>query len=117
MDGVDCSDGFHFDYHSALDHKVDSISHFKFMAFINYRQRNFRRDLETSSPWFVRQAELIGAFEEAWAQEGVDFHSGIHDGAGDVVYARGTGAGGSSHEYYIADFPVFLCDPCGERCS
>jgi len=69
VNGVDCFDRFHFYDHSAFDHQIDAVSNFEFLAFIDYRQSNFCRDLEISVSKFVCQAGLISAFQEARTEQ------------------------------------------------
>jgi len=79
-------DGFHF-YHDSMRHdQIDAISDLKFVAFID-GNGYFSRDFETAVSQFVRQAGLVGTFQRARAEKRMNLHRGIHNGAGDFVYA------------------------------
>lgn len=105
MNGVNRVNGFHFDYDSAFNDQIDSISNFDFLAFIDNWQRNFDRDFEPAASQFVCEAGLVGAFQQARTEHRVDLHRGIHNGACDFVDAIGMRPSRSSHVSCITDFP------------
>lgn len=67
MNRVECLDGFHFHHDSVFNDEVDAISDFELLTFIDHGLSYFSCDFETSAPQFLRQAGLVGAFQQTWA--------------------------------------------------
>ena len=87
VDRVDSVDGFHFNYHTALYEKVNSISNFQFLTFIDDRQRKFGQDFKASASEFLSQARLIRTLEETRAEDGMYLDGGRNDCAGNLISA------------------------------
>ncbi len=102
---VERLDRFHFDNDAVFNHQIDAISDFEFLSFIDDRQRNFSRNVKTSSSEFVGEARLISALEKSRAEKRVDFSLRNYDGPCDVVNPIALGASRSSHASGISDFP------------
>ena len=108
MDWVNPFYGFHFDYDSAFDHHVDSVSDFEFLAVIDNWQRDLCCNGETSVSEFVGKARLVSAFKEAWAEDGMDSYGGCDHGACDLVDSKRRRVYGGRHKYCISQL---LCVP------
>ena len=97
VDWMDRLYRLHFDNDSTLDHQIDAISDFKLVSFVNHRQGDFHRHIQTTVSEFMCKAGLIGAFKKPGSESRVDLHRGIYDGTGDLVYRKSVRTRGSSH--------------------
>jgi hypothetical protein len=108
VNGMDCLNAFHLDNDKVLDQQVYAISKFDPLALVNDAQSDLAGNVYALLPKFVQQAGVIGTFEQAWAQHGMDFHGCRHNLASDVVNARRDLLRESSHESPI---PQLGCLP------
>lgn len=67
MNWVNRVHSFDFDYDSAFNDQVDSVSDFEFLALIDNGQRDFCRYLETPASDLVSAAGLLSTLEKAGA--------------------------------------------------
>jgi hypothetical protein len=64
--------GFHFYGDLSLNYEVNSVAELDSYSFVSHGQRYLEFDHKTSPLQFVRQADLVGTFEETRAQRRVD---------------------------------------------
>jgi len=95
---VDSLDTLHLDDDKVLDQEVNAISKLNPFAFVNDGQSDLAGNIYALLPKLMEQASLISAFEQARAQDGMNFHGGRHNLASDVVNARRDRLRESSHE-------------------
>jgi len=62
---------------------------------------------------FVRQADVVGALQQARAQDGMYFHGGTDDGGGGLVYSESWDDGGAGHFSSLATCFGIGCDGRG----
>jgi hypothetical protein len=88
MDGVEGIDGLHFHHDPVLDDQIHTISEFDLLSVVGHRQSDLCGDCESALSEFVYEAGLIGAFQKARTEQGMNFHRGVHNGAGDLIYVE-----------------------------
>src|ERR1700722_19040602 len=103
MDGMNCLDAFYFDNYQILDDQIDPVSKFNFFSLVYHRQADLTGYIEAALSKFMRKTALIGTFQQAWPQHGVDVHSARDNRARNLVHTRGMrGDSRSSHAPFIA---------------
>ena len=69
--------------------QVDSIAQVEFLSFVNHGQADLRVHVEAAFAEFVGQAGVVGALQQAGAEDGVHFHRGTDNRSGDLVDSEG----------------------------
>ena len=85
MDGMDGFDALHFDDYDIFDDQIDAIPEFNLLSIEHDGQPHLAGDFEPALSKFMREAPLIGTFQQTWTKHRVDVHRRRDDRAGDLV--------------------------------
>jgi hypothetical protein len=85
VNGEDLLNAFVFDDDAVLDKHIHAIAGIKLQPIIFNRLNDFAFDDQTSLGQLIGQASLVGRFEQALAEDFVDFDSGVNDLGGDSL--------------------------------
>jgi hypothetical protein len=94
MDGLDALD---LNDDEVFYEQVNSIAEVESLSFVNQGQTDLRVHVEAASAELARQADVVGALQQARTQDGMHFHRGTDNGGGDFIDSESRDDGWASH--------------------
>jgi hypothetical protein len=79
-------DAFHFNNYQILDDQIDPVSKFNVLSLVYHRQADLTGYIEAALLKFMRKTALIGTFQQARPQHGVNVHCRRDDRARNLIY-------------------------------